>query len=229
MFARAVAVIALSVLAAVLPSAVARAQTTTLTGVVGTNDAFVITLTDASGNRVTHLDPGTYTIVVHDRSEMHNFHLRGPGVDQKTDVTAVGDSTWTVTVADGTYTYVCDPHALTMRGSFTVGTVQAPPVTANLRASVGPGRRISLRNANGTKTVRLEDVASATVVVSDRSKADNFHLTGPGVNRKTGIAFRGRVTWKLTLSPGTYRYRSDRHKTLRGSFAVVTASGAPAS
>ena len=228
MLARAVTVIAVSLLAAILPSALARAQTPALTAVVGTNDAFVITLTDASGNRVTHLDPGTYTIVVHDRSEMHNFHLTGPGVDQKTVVDAIGDTTWTVTLADGTYTYVCDPHALTMRGSFTVGAVQTPPATANLRASVGPGRRISLRNANGTKTVRLEDVASATVVVTDRSKTENFHLTGPGVNRKTGIKFRGRATWKLALSPGTYRYRSDRHKTLRGSF-VVTAPGARAS
>jgi hypothetical protein len=47
---------------------------------------------------------------------------------------------------------------------------------------------------------------------------------GPGVNRKTGVTFRGRVTWRLTLAAGRYTYRSDKHKSLRGSF-TATPSG----
>ena len=46
-----------------------------LEAIVGTNDRFDITLNDASGNKVVTLPPGTYTVVVHDRSAVDNFHL----------------------------------------------------------------------------------------------------------------------------------------------------------
>jgi hypothetical protein len=59
------------------------------------------------------------------------------------------------------------------------------------------------------------------IAVNDRSRVDNFHLAGPGVNKRTGVAFRGRVTWHFTLSAGKYVYRSDKHKKLRGSFTVT--------
>ena len=68
--------------ALVLPSAVAQADNPKLVAVVGTNEAFVISLRDANGNAVTQLAPGTYDIAVSDRAESHNFHLRGPGVDK---------------------------------------------------------------------------------------------------------------------------------------------------
>ena len=58
------------------------------------------------------------------------------------------------------------------------------------------------------------------IVVKDRSAGDNFRLTGPGVAKATGVAFRGTVTWAVTLRAGTYRYRSDRHPGLRGTFTV---------
>ena len=53
-----------------------------------------------------------------DRSEEHNFHLSGPGVDVSTDIAAVGKQTFKVTLANGRYTFVCDPHSLQMRGAF---------------------------------------------------------------------------------------------------------------
>src|SRR5207302_1465230 len=114
------------------------------------NNAFVITLHDANDNPVRHLDPGTYTIQVHDLSDEHNFHLFGPGVDQLTGVETTSDPTWTVTFTDGTYTYRCDAHPDLMHGSFTVGTVVVPP-TVQLKATVGPGRTISLRDADGAR------------------------------------------------------------------------------
>jgi hypothetical protein len=80
-----------------------------------------------NGARVTHLDAGTYEVQVHDNSTVHNFHLRGPGVDNSTEVEFKGTTTWLVTLTDGTYTFVCDPHASFMRGSFTVGSAQPPP------------------------------------------------------------------------------------------------------
>jgi hypothetical protein len=191
------------------PSAAAQADNPKLVAVVGTNDAFVISLRDASGNLVSHLDPGTYDIAVSDRSEMHDFHLRGPGVDHATPIEARQDVTWTVNLTVGRYSFACDPHSTQMRGFFTVGTL--PPTT--ISASVGPRKTISLRP-------KTADVGPATITVNDRSRRDNFHLTGPGVNRKTGVATRSRVTWSVTLQPGRYTYRSDKTKKLRGSFTV---------
>ena len=65
---------------------------------------------------------GTYMLHVEDKSDMHNFHLIGPGVDEEvTDVPFVGEKTVTVTLEPGTYTYQCDPHtAQGMKGTFTV-------------------------------------------------------------------------------------------------------------
>jgi plastocyanin len=214
-------VITASVAAVLLPSGAAQADNPVLVATVGVGDGFNIVLTDASGTRVTHIDAGTYTIQVHDESEIHDFHLFGPGVNEATPVGDKVDTTWTVTFQDGTYKYHCDPHANVMHGSFTVGSVTAPPPATKLNASVGPGRRIALRNTNGTKLTLLSGTTKVVVAVNDRSRVDNFHLRGPGVNKATGRRFRGRATWRLTLGPGTYVYRSDAHKTLRGTFTVT--------
>jgi plastocyanin len=223
MLVRAVSLTVMLLLAALLPSAVATAENPVLEGIVGTNDAFVISLADATGGKVAHVDAGAYTILVHDRSAEHNFHLSGPGVNQSTDIEGIGDSTWTVTLTDGIYTYQCDPHFTSMRGRFAVGSAQLPPPTATLNGRVGPGRTISVRRQDGSKATVLNGVTSIRLVVSDRSKTDNFHLTGNGVNKATGVGFRGRVTWNLKVSTGVYRFRSDRHKSLRGSFSVTDA------
>jgi len=193
----------------VLPSAVAQADNPKLVAVVGTNDAFVISLRDANGNAITQLAPGTYDISVSDRSEAHNFHLKGPGVDQSTPIGEKQETTWTVTIGDGRYTYVCDAHSSVMRGYFLAGALT--PVA--LTGSVGPKRTISLKPKSALP-------GPAVVTVNDRSKTDNFHLTGPGVNKKTGVKTRGKATWTVTLVPGVYTYKSDKTKKLRGSFVV---------
>ena len=63
---------------------------------------------------------GKVKITVSDKSDFHNFHLMGPGVNKKTIVSEVKTKTWTVTFKKGTYRYVCDPHASQMKGSFKV-------------------------------------------------------------------------------------------------------------
>jgi plastocyanin len=204
-------VLAALLAALLLPSAVAQADNPRLVASVGQNDAFAISLRDASGNVVTHLDPGTYDIEVHDFSAEHNFHLFGPGVEQATGIENVENVVWTVTFTDGRYRFECAAHAGQMKGSFTAGQVA---VATKLAASVGPKRAISLKPKTSV-------AGAATITVNDRSRTDNFHLTGPGVNRKTGVAFRGRVTWNVTLGAGTYSYRSDKHKTMRGSLVVT--------
>jgi plastocyanin len=63
---------------------------------------------------------GKVKLVVSDKSDFHNFHLRGPGVNVKTTVPQTGSKTFTVTLKKGTYRFVCDPHASSMKGSFKV-------------------------------------------------------------------------------------------------------------
>ena len=63
---------------------------------------------------------GKYTLVVSDKSSIHNFHLTGPGVNVKTSVAAVGSKTFRITLKKGKYTFLCDPHASTMRGTFRI-------------------------------------------------------------------------------------------------------------
>ena len=213
---------AAAALAFALPGG-ARTTQTTLTAIVG--PGFNITLNDESGSRVSHLDVGTYTINVKDQSDLHSFDLRGPGVSQQTDIEFVGSVTWTVTFTDGIYTYRCDAHPTTMKGSFAVGTAKLPPPpkpkpkAKKLTASVGPGSSIAVRTASGAKATKLK-AGVYVLSVRDRSKSDNFHLRGKGVNVATGVSFTGTKTSKIRLAKGTYRYSSDRHPSLKGSFKV---------
>jgi hypothetical protein len=103
--------------AALVFVASASAATPTLNGVDG--PGFTITL-KKGGKKVTSLKAGKYKIVIKDLSNIHNFHLSGPGLNKKTGVGAKGTSTWTVTLKKGTYKFVCDPHASIMKGSFKV-------------------------------------------------------------------------------------------------------------
>src|SRR6266480_4569979 len=112
------------VLVAALALSSAAADPPLLHGTVG--PGFTISLVDSTGASVKHLDPGTYLIHIDDVSEFHNFHLSGPGVNQLTGVDEIQTADWTVTFVDGTYTFVCDAHVATMKGSFTVGTPPPP-------------------------------------------------------------------------------------------------------
>jgi plastocyanin len=211
-------VAAAGVLACGLPASAGVQSPTMLHGVVGPEARITLTRAD-DGTAVTHLDPGAYSIFVEDKSEAHNFHLFGEGVDQTTAVETISTTTWDVTFQDGKiYKFQCDPHSSFMHGSFTVGNVPTPPVVPRLNARV-TSRTISLKTAAGVR-VRTLPENNYRIVVSDVTKAQNFHLTGPGVNRKTRVAARTGVVWKLRLDPGKFVYRSDRSARLRGTFTV---------
>jgi plastocyanin len=86
---------------------------------------------------------------------------------------------------------------------------------------VGPGFTITLKRADGTIVRRVQH-GRHTFVIRDRSSIHNFHLFGPSVDRRTGVAFTGRRRWSVRLRTGTYRYRCDSHRTtMRGRFTVV--------
>lgn len=205
--------------------ALAQAQVRELVGTVGADAT--ITLRDAAGRNVTRLEPGPYRITVHDRTDFHNFRLDGPGVNLATSVEEVETVVWNVTLVDGVYTFLCDPHANVMRGQFAVGSAQlptppppaAPPTVRRLVATVGPGATISVL-FNGRRATHLAP-GRYRITVRDRSRLHNFHLTGPGVNRRTSVAALGTFTWTVTLRRGTYRFLCDPHaRRMRGSFAV---------
>jgi plastocyanin len=190
-----------------------------LVAIVGTNDAFDIGLFFPSGKPVTTLAPGTYTVVVHDRSAIHNFHLASnfdPNVDFRTDVPFVGDASFTVTFQPSTrYDYACEPHWQVMNGHFSTssgGTTPPPPAPPTLHADVAPGGRVTLR----PRSVRAGRVR---IVVRDRAKRAGFRLRGAGVDRRTRAAFVGTARWTLRLRPGRYRFGADP-KPLRGILAV---------
>jgi hypothetical protein len=92
---------------------------TRLVGTVGPGST--ISMKTASGKRVSMLPRGSYRIVINDRSDEHNFAMRGPGVSRTwTGVDFVGTKTVTVRLGAGRYTFVCVPHADDMRGTFGV-------------------------------------------------------------------------------------------------------------
>jgi len=95
-------------------------QATKLVGVTG--PGFTITL-KKGGKLVKTLPHGKYTITVQDKSNIHNFRIKGPGGLNKqiTMLAQTGTKTVTVTLKKGRVTYQCDPHVLQgMKKTFRV-------------------------------------------------------------------------------------------------------------
>jgi len=91
----------------------------TLVGSVG--PGFEISVTTPSGDAPETLTPGDWELQVDDESSAHNFHLTGPGgVDVSTEVGEEEAETFHVELQPGTYSFVCDPHASSMNGTFEV-------------------------------------------------------------------------------------------------------------
>ncbi|HET7571403.1 MAG TPA: hypothetical protein VFJ77_01905, partial [Gaiellaceae bacterium] len=96
------------------PRAQAHATDGTLSGSVG--PGFTISMSTA------RVAPGAYEITISDTSDLHNFHLVGPGVDLATSIEGTGKTTWNVTLQAGTYRFRCDAHAAQMTGQLVVGS-----------------------------------------------------------------------------------------------------------
>ena len=114
---------------------------------------------------------------------------------------------------------------LVLAAAAALALVTAAPTSAaptKLVASVGPGFTITL--TKGGKKVTTLKPGSYSITVNDKSTFHNFHLTGPGVNKKTTVAFKGTPSkaWTVTLRKGTYRYVCDPHASqMKGSFKVA--------
>lgn len=101
-------------LAAAAPSQAALPK---LAGAVG--PGFTITL-KSGGKAFKTLKAGKYSLTISDKSGIHNFHLKGLGVNVDSGISRQGTKTYTITLKRGKYTFVCDPHASFMKGGFTV-------------------------------------------------------------------------------------------------------------
>jgi plastocyanin len=92
--------------------------------------------------------------------------------------------------------------------------------TPTLNGTVGPGFTITLKQ--GTAKVSKLKAGTYVFKIADKSSIHNFHLTGPGVNKKTSVGATGAIVWKLTLKKGTYKYVCDPHASfMKGSFTVT--------
>jgi hypothetical protein len=149
---------------------------TTLFGSV--NGSFEIAL-ESDGQKVTYLPAGIYTIIVTDSTSGHNFHLRGPGVDEATPI-ANGSAgtvveTWVVTLTSGVYDFNCDRHPGSMWGSFTVGDVLSVSKTGN-----GSGTVASLPPGISCGWLCLAAFPVATPVTLNATPAGNSEFVGWG-------------------------------------------------
>ena len=92
-----------------------------LIGVTGKNDLYKITLKH-NNKTVKTLKAGTYTVVIHDDSHLHNYELDGPhGKSWKfTTVKFRGTKTFTIKFVPGKYKAYCAPHEPVMFHRFTV-------------------------------------------------------------------------------------------------------------
>ena len=86
-----------------------------------TGPGFTITLKKGTAT-VKTVKAGKYAITVNDKSKMHNFRIKGPGLNKQiTSIAFKGTKTVTVTLKKGKYTYQCDPHVLQgMKHTFRV-------------------------------------------------------------------------------------------------------------
>ena len=116
------------------------------------------------------------------------------------------------------FTFQVAPPATTTATTTTPTTTAKPPPPAvqKLTGRVGPGAKITF--------ARSAKAGKAAITIDDLTSKDSFHLVGPGVNRKTGIAFKGIAKWAVTLRAGTYQFRSDAHASLHGTLKVSPAT-----
>jgi hypothetical protein len=110
--------------------------------------------------------------------------------------------------------------ALVAAVALVIVSPASPRALPQLFGTVGPGATFVLKDKAG-KSVRALKPGKYTITVQDFSKAQNFHLVGPGLNLKTSLRGKGSNGWAVVLKAGTFRYYSDGSPTkLKGSFSV---------
>jgi plastocyanin len=99
--------------------------------------------------------------------------------------------------------------------------VPAQGATGRLTGEVGPGFKIEV--SKGGKDVQKLKAGTYKIHIEDKAAIHNFHLIGPGVNKKTSVSFMGETNWTVKLKPGRYTYQCDPHAAagMKGSIKVT--------
>jgi hypothetical protein len=113
---------------------------------------------------------------------------------------------------------------LAVAGAVCITTVA---ISSKALASAGSGTRL-VATVAPVCTVQIQGAKSQTlpagryrVLVRDTSSKRYFRLVGRGVNRTTGKAFVGSVTWRVALARGSYRFEcAKQSRTARGTLTV---------
>ena len=207
----------------------------------GTPDPRLLSLKQGASD-VSTLAAGTYDIVINDQAMNHSWAIQGPGVPVAgSDVSGTGTTTITVTLAPGSYDYLCTNSFHTnMHKPFTV--VAAPTTTTTTTAPPPPAPpppatppppppapdptvvRAKLGPVGLSLTPKTALAGAASITLADRSKLGNVHLKGPGVNVRTGVRSKVTRTVAATLRPGTYRLTDDAHPRRKAQTLVVSAA-----
>jgi plastocyanin len=109
---------------------------------------------------------------------------------------------------------------VTLLAAALVVVASASAATPTLTGTDGPGFTITLKKGK-TKVTSLK-AGKVKIVIKDMSSIHNFHLTGPGLNKKTGVGATGTFNWTVTLKKGTYKFICDPHAAImKGSFKVT--------
>jgi plastocyanin len=108
MFRLALSALVVAAIATTLFLAPASAKSTGLVGEVGPGYSIEVL---KGGKDLKTIKAGTYRIRIEDKATIHNFHLIGPGLNKKTGIGFKGETTWTIKLKPGRYTYQCDPPA----------------------------------------------------------------------------------------------------------------------
>ena len=83
------------------------------------------------------------------------------------------------------------------------------------------GFKIEMKN-QANRTLKTVKAGTYRIKIEDRATTHDFHLVGPGVNKKTSVSGRTETVWTVTLRKGTYTFKCDPHASMmRGSFRVT--------
>jgi hypothetical protein len=116
---RKLALTAVAVAALALAAAGSAMAPPKVKGTVG--PGFTITLKNLQGQLVKTLKPGAQSFVLTDKADIHDWSLKGPGVNKHlTGVAFTGTKTMVVTLKAGTYTYYCSVHPTQIHHTFKV-------------------------------------------------------------------------------------------------------------
>ena len=102
-----------------------------------------------------------------------------------------------------------------------VAAAGSSAATPTLVGKVGPDTSFKITLTKGGKSFKTLTPGKYVIVVHDTASTHDFHLKGPGVDKKTSVGAKGTKTWTVTLKKGTYRYLCDPHAAImKGSFKV---------